>query len=125
MFDAVPFQVTLPASDLERAEAWYAEVFGLQPTDSEDPGGVWYTVGGVRFLLYVSEFAGTNEATAATISPSDFDGAIALLRSRGVVFEEYDFDEFKTIEGVMTLPTGQRAAWLKDSEGNILSISSQ
>lgn len=125
MFDAVPFQVTLPASDLERAKAWYLDVFELEPTDSDDTGSAWYEAGGVRFLLYASDFAGTNEATAATLTPLDFDGAIALLRGRGVEFEEYDFDEFKTIEGVMTLPTGQRAAWLKDSEGNILSISSQ
>jgi hypothetical protein len=46
---------------------------------------------------------------------------MADLRDKGVVFEEYDFPGLKTENGVMTAPNG-RAAWFKDSEGNILAV---
>ena len=74
-------------------------------------------------MLYASQFAGTNQATAASLDVNDFDAAVEQLRSRGVAFEEYDMGEFRTENGVLTLPTGQKAAWFKDSEGNILAIA--
>ena len=125
MFEAVPFQVTLPASDMERAKAWYETVLGLRPVEEDDGGVAWYETGGLRFMLYASEFAGTNQATAASLTAPDFDGAMALLRSRGAAFEQYDFGEFKTVDGVLEMPDGRRASWVKDSEGNILAITSE
>jgi len=125
VFSSVPFHVTLPASDPPRARAWYKEVMGLEPVEVDDFDGAWYETGGVRFLLYPSEFAGSNKATAASFSPDDFDVAMTHLRSKGVVFDEFDYDDFKTIDGVMTLPDGRKGAWFKDSEGNILNIISE
>jgi hypothetical protein len=54
----------------------------------------------------------------------DLDGEMADLRSRGVVFEEYDFPGLKTENGVATMPDGERGAWFLDTEGNILSLNS-
>jgi predicted enzyme related to lactoylglutathione lyase len=125
MFDSIPFGVTLPASDMERAKAWYETMLGLTPADDDDSGVAWYETGGVRFMLYLSEFAGTNQATAASLTVSDFDGAIALLRTRGAVFDAVDFGEFKTVNGVLEMPDGRSVAWLKDSEGNTLAITSE
>ena len=124
MFDSIPFQVTLPASDLERAKAWYETMLGLKPAEEGEFGEAWYDTGGARFMLYTSEFAGTNKATAASLTISDFGGAIELLRSRGAVFDHVDFGEFKTVDGVLELPDGRKAAWVKDSEGNTLAITS-
>jgi predicted enzyme related to lactoylglutathione lyase len=75
-------------------------------------------------LLYQSTFAGGNQATAASLSTSDFDAAMVRLRAAGVTFEEYDLGEITTEDGVVTTPDGTRVAWFKDSEGNILSIAS-
>ena len=61
--------------------------------------------------------------TAASIAVDDFDAAFAGLRGRGVVFEDLDMGEFKTEDGVLTLPDGRKAAWFKDSEGNTLAIT--
>ena len=124
MFADTALHATLPASDFVRAKAWYADKLGLHPIAEDDqPGGAWYESGGVRFLLYQSTFAGTNRATAASFAVDDFAAAVAFLRERGVVFEEYDFGEFKTENGVLTLPDGNQGAWFQDSEGNILAIS--
>ncbi len=125
MFGSVQFHVTLPASDMARARAWYEETLGLRPVETDVFDGSWYETGGVRFLLYPSQVAGTNQATAASFTPDDFDAAMALLRDRGVVFDEFDYDDFKTVNGVLELPDGRRGAWFKDSEGNILNILSE
>lgn len=116
---------SLPASNLQRARAWYANVLGVQPSVGE-PGGtpLFYMVGGSAFMLYESAFAGSNKATAAGIAVEDFDGALATLRAAGVTLEEYDLgDGMATVEGVMTSEDGHKTAWFKDSEGNILGLA--
>jgi len=124
MFGNVPMHPVLPASDLERAKRWYSEKMGLAPVKEDEYGGAEYETGGGRFLVYLSEFAGTNKATAAGFLVEDFDAAVAGLRSSGVVFEDVDFGEFgSTVDGVIKTPNGDKAAWFKDSEGNILSLS--
>ncbi len=52
------------------------------------------------------------------------------LRRRGVVFEDYDLPGLKTVNGIAQVagnyPTrggiGEKAAWFRDSEGNLLGI---
>lgn len=124
MFGNAPMHPVLAASDLERAKRWYADKLGLEPVEEDEYGGLQYETGGGTFLVYLSEFAGTNRATAAGFRVEDFDAAVAELRSRGVAFEDVDFGEFgSTVDGVISTPSGDRAAWFKDSEGNILSLS--
>ncbi len=116
--------VTLPAADLDRAKAWYSQVLGLEPVEIEPMGEVWYEIGGSRFMVYASQFAGTNQATAAGLMVDDFAATSAELRARGAIFEDYDFGEdFHTVDGIMTLPNGRKGAWFRDSEGNILGLS--
>ena len=49
----------------------------------------------------------------------DIEAEVAELMARGVVFEEYDLPGLKTANGIATMGPN-RAAWFKDSEGNIL-----
>jgi predicted enzyme related to lactoylglutathione lyase len=117
--------VTLPAADLDRAKAWYTKILGLEPVEIEPMGEVWYELGGSRFMVYSSQFAGTNQATAAALLVDDVEATVASLKARGAVLEDYDFgEEFRTVDGIMTLPNGRKSAWMKDSEGNILGLSS-
>ncbi len=115
---------SLPAADLERARAWYEEKLGLTPNDSTGIGTLMYMIGDGGFMVYESEFAGTNKATAAGVAVKDFDAALDELRSRGVQFEDIDMGEgMATVDGVLTGPDGDRVAWFKDSEGNILGLA--
>jgi catechol 2,3-dioxygenase-like lactoylglutathione lyase family enzyme len=125
MFENVALHPVLPASDLERAKRWYSEKLGLEPVEVNDYGDLRFRTGGCEFLVYQSELAGINKATAAGFRLADFDGAVAALRSKGVVFEDVDFGEFgATVDGVIASPDGkEKSAWFKDSEGNILSLS--
>jgi catechol 2,3-dioxygenase-like lactoylglutathione lyase family enzyme len=112
----------IPASDIDRAKKWYAETLGFEPT-AEFPDGVQYASGGgTEFWLYPSQFAGTNQATAMGWLAEDLSSEMDDLKSRGVRFEEYDLPGVQTVEGVAEFAEGERGAWFKDSEGNILAL---
>ena len=125
MLHDVRLEASLPASDLARARAWYQDKLDLKPVEEDQSGNMWFETGGERWFVYESQFAGTNQATAAAWLVNDLTGTVSGLRGRGVVFEEYDMGEFKTEDGVVTLPDGSKGAWFKDSEGNILGMFQQ
>jgi catechol 2,3-dioxygenase-like lactoylglutathione lyase family enzyme len=116
----------LPAQDLDRARAWYAEKLGLEPSD-ERPGGILYRMGGCEFALFASSGGPSGEHTQMGFEVEDVDAVVAELRDRGVVFEEYEGfteDGIAEIEG--NYPSkrsrGERAAWFRDCEGNMLGV---
>ena len=113
---------TIPVADMTRARAFYEETLGFSPSAIE-PGGTMYdAAGGTRFVLYPSgPLAGTAAHTLMGFSVSDIDAEVAELKGRGIVFEEYDTEYVRTVDSIAT--SGDvRAAWFKDSEGNILGI---
>ncbi len=113
---------TLPAADMDRAKAFYKDKLGLEPFQELMDGSARYMVGETMFLVYPSAFAGTNEATAMGFQVDDIDSAVAELSSRGVEFQELEYEDMKTVDGVLTLPDGTRAAWFNDTEANVLGI---
>ncbi|HEY3210758.1 MAG TPA: VOC family protein [Actinomycetota bacterium] len=122
MFEAKRCATMLPASDVERAKSWYADHLDLKPT-TEDPTGVQYKTGdGTEFWIYPSQYAGTNQATAMGFLAKDLSTEMDDLKSRGVTFEEYDIPGVKTVEGIADFGNGERGAWFKDSEGNIIAL---
>jgi catechol 2,3-dioxygenase-like lactoylglutathione lyase family enzyme len=107
----------LPAQDMERARRFYDEKLGLQPLDDHDPQHLFYDVAGVRFLLFQSSGApsGTHDQMGFVVQ--DIKARVDELRDRGVVFEDYE----QTVDGVAQF--GEiRAAWFKDTEGNLLNL---
>ncbi|MGB7861625.1 MAG: VOC family protein [Acidimicrobiia bacterium] len=132
----------LPATDINRAAGWYKEKLGLEPVlhgnEPIEPGTtsydseLLYDTGTARFGVYESEFAGRNQATAARLVTADFDSAHAELITNGVVFETYDIDVYFDSpdgrpywdRGALVFPDGEKTAWFKDSEGNILALGS-
>ena len=112
----------LPCQDLERAKAWYKENLGLAPSQ-ESPSGVTYECGGgTGFFLFPSSGEPSGTHTQMGLEVADVDAEVADLKSRGLKFEEYDFPGLKTVDGIADID-GERAAWFKDSEGNLLAIS--
>jgi catechol 2,3-dioxygenase-like lactoylglutathione lyase family enzyme len=121
MLSECPIHAALPATDVERARRFYADRLGLTP-ESEGPDGLFYRCGGgTWFLVFPSGGTASGTHTQMTWNTPDIEAAVAELKARGVVFEEYDTPEVKTIDGVATL--GQsKGAWFKDSEGNMLAL---
>lgn len=112
----------LPAQDLERAKSWYADKLGLKPSE-ENPEGLTYVVGeGSTFLVFPSSGKPSGDHTQVGLRVADASAEVAALRANGVEFLEYDNEFLKTVDGVATFPDGGKAAWFKDSEGNLLGI---
>lgn len=119
----------IPAGNLERAKAFYADKLGLTPAE-ERPGGLRYRCGGGEFSLFQSSGAASGQHTQMAWEVDDVVAAVDELRSRGVVFEEYDLPGLTTVNGIAEVAgnypsrrsVGERAAWFKDSEGNLLGI---
>jgi catechol 2,3-dioxygenase-like lactoylglutathione lyase family enzyme len=118
----------LPAQDLGRARAFYADKLGLEPLE-ERPGGLLYRCGTGFFALFESAGTASGTHTQMGWEVTDIFATVAALRSRGVVFEEYDLPGLKTRDGVARIQgnypskgTGEYGAWFRDSEGNLLGI---
>ena len=129
MLERVNVTTRLPVHDLSRARDFYAQRLGLEPTE-ERPGGLLYRGAGGEFALFESSGASPGTFTQMVWEVDDIDRAVAELRKRGVVFEEVDVPGLRTIEGIAEIADnypgkglGERAAWFRDSEGNMLAIS--
>ena len=81
----------IPAADLDRARAFYADKLGLEPT-SEIAGEVlmYATQGGTPFSVYRTDFAGTAGHTLAQWHVDDVEAEVRDLQAKGVTFETYD-----------------------------------
>jgi len=112
----------IPASDLERAKAFYADKLGLTPAH-EGPGGLIYTTaGGTTFYLYQTEYAGQAGHTIAQFHVEDIGQEVKALKDKGVEFEHYDMPDLTWDGDIAAIPDMGHAAWFKDSEDNILCI---
>ena len=115
----------LPVRDIGRARRFYGEMLGLVQVDSEGDNLVVYRSGDSRLIVYQSDFAGTNQATAATWMVGDrLDDVVHALREKGVALEHYDTLPDTRREGDIHVGCGMRVAWFKDPDGNILNLVS-
>jgi len=122
-----PAAAVLRADDIARAKKFYTDVLGLTPGD-EGPGGEAMFRAGAGTALLIYERPGMpapqNTTLGFSIPADKFDDAVAALRANGATFEEYDIPEIglKTTNGVAEFE-GMKAAWFKDSEGNIINLA--
>ena len=124
-FSDAPLVANLPAADLARAVKWYEAKLGIKPVMDLQFAGQLYRTGGVYWLVYQTPSAGTGKHTLAGFVVPDIDAAMADLRAKGVVFEDYDMGDMgpTTQNGMSRGENGGGVAWFKDSEGNVLSIT--
>jgi catechol-2,3-dioxygenase len=116
---------TIAVKDIDAAKKFYETVVGLTPLPATEPGVISFKTGTSSILVYQSQFAGTNRATAATwMVDGDLEGVVKALKAKGVTFEHYDFPGMKR-EGDIHVTGNSRAAWFKDPDGNILAIVGQ
>jgi catechol 2,3-dioxygenase-like lactoylglutathione lyase family enzyme len=119
----------LPAQDLQRARRFYADKLGLEPVE-ERPGGLRYRCGSGHFSLFESTGAPSGQHTQMGWQVDDIDAVVEELRRRGVVLENVDVPGLRTVDGIAEVEgnypsaggVGERAAWFRDSEGNLLGI---
>jgi len=118
----------LPAQDLARAKAFYSEKLGLEPVEERE-GGLRYVCAGGEFALFESAGSAAGDHTQMGWEVEDIEAAVGELRSRGVIFEDYDLPGLRTVDGIAEIAgnypskgVAELGAWFRDSEGNMLGI---
>ncbi len=121
--------VRLPAQDLDRARRFYSERLGLEPVETRE-GALRYACGGDSFAVFQSTGKPSGEHTQMGFTVPDIEAAVAELRARGLEFDDVQFAGLPVTDGIVDIPghypssgaVGERAAWFRDSEGNLLGI---
>jgi catechol 2,3-dioxygenase-like lactoylglutathione lyase family enzyme len=128
MLDKGRIAARLPAQDLARARAFYADKLGLEPVEERE-GGLRYVGASGEFALFESAGSASGDHTQMGWEVDDLEATVRELRARGVVFEEYDLPGLRTVDGIADIEgnypskgVGERGAWFRDSEGNMLGI---
>ena len=115
-------EANIPAGDVKRAREFYADKLGLTPI-AELPGPTLrYQTAGTFFNVYETQYAGQAGHTIAQFHVEDVESEVRDLEAKGVAFEVYDMPGVEWNGSVATLPGMGKAAWFKDSEGNILCV---
>jgi catechol 2,3-dioxygenase-like lactoylglutathione lyase family enzyme len=112
---------TVAVKDLATARAFYERTLGLTAVDESEPGVVAYKSDASSLLVYESQSAGTNKATAVTWMLADVRGTVQALEAKGVAFEHYDMPD-TTRDGHVHLSGRIEVAWFKDPDGNIHAL---
>jgi catechol 2,3-dioxygenase-like lactoylglutathione lyase family enzyme len=120
MLQDSPMYSYIPATDMERARAFYEGTLGFKPTMETGGGVVYQFAKNTACFLYPTPNAGTSKASQAFWQVRDIEGEVARLKSLGVTFETYDMPGMDASH--ISTDGGAKAAWFKDTEGNIMAL---
>lgn len=119
---ASPLTTIIPVTDGERSRRFYEDSLGLPFQGQATDGNMVFTLAGSGALALLSDpEAKPSPHTTASFEVHDIAGVITELGAKGVVFEEYDLPDLKTVDHVCVLGS-EKAAWFKDPDGNILCL---
>jgi predicted enzyme related to lactoylglutathione lyase len=112
----------MPVTDVDRARTFYSESLGLDYTGTDNEGSAIYALdGGSTLVLLPRPDSRPSESTAMSFEVDDITAEIGDLEQRGVVFEDYDMPDLKTVDHVAEMGA-EKAAWFKDPDGNVLCL---
>jgi catechol 2,3-dioxygenase-like lactoylglutathione lyase family enzyme len=121
MLGSVNIVVFVPITDGERARTFYEDVLGLKFIKDDGFALVFDANGIMVRAAKMKEFTPV-QFTILGWQVSDIENIVRALQGKGVHFEIFGF--FKQDElGIWIAPTGDKVAWFKDPDGNILSVS--
>jgi catechol 2,3-dioxygenase-like lactoylglutathione lyase family enzyme len=123
MLGSFEAQATVAVRDLDAAARFYEGTLGLTRVAEEGGQAYVYETGTARMLVYVSQYARTNQATAVSWIVGDrIDALVKALEAKGVRFERYEMPG-TTHDGAIHVAGRMRVAWFKDPDGNIHSLA--
>jgi len=111
----------VPTTDYEKARAFYEGKLGFEFI-SLDQYALVMSVGGHKIRIAKVPNFTPLQGTILGWEVQDIQAVASWLRDRGVTVEKYPFVQDRDL-GIWTTPTGDRVAWFKDPDGNILGIS--
>ena len=117
---------TISVKSLKAVRSFYEGTLGFRPIGSTLRGAQAFKVKGATVVIYESQFAGTNQATAVTWTLGEhFDDMVKALDSKGVPFEHYAMPGIVLEGHVHVVKEGSptRVAWFKDPDGNLHNLN--
>jgi catechol 2,3-dioxygenase-like lactoylglutathione lyase family enzyme len=113
----------LVSTDLATSERFYQDRAGLTLSPETIKNHLVFECGdGTTLLIYGRGGGNRADHTQVRFWSRDIAADVAELVDRGVVFEEYDSETFKTVDHVVTTPGIGRSAWFKDPDGNTIAV---
>ena len=112
----------VPTLDSKRAREFYEGKLGFRFV-SDDQFALVMMAGDT--MLRISKVPKDFVPVGFTIlgwEAKDIEAMARWLQERGVAFEKYPFVQDQEL-GIWTAPSGDKVAWFKDPDGNVLSLS--
>ena len=123
MLAANPISAVVCSADLTRSQEFYEQRVGLQLSpETIENHLVFECGGGTTLLVYGRGAPNLADHTQVRFWSEDVAGEVRELSERGIVFEEYDFPTFKTVDHIVTSPGIGKSAWFKDPDGNTIAV---
>lgn len=120
--DTSAVSVMLPISDPDRARKYYADQLGLPYQGVNDEKSLLFGLaGGSQLVLLPRPDVRPQPSTAMSFEVGDIEAEVDRLGERGVVFEDYDLPELRTVNHICVLGS-EKAAWMLDPDGNVLCL---
>jgi catechol 2,3-dioxygenase-like lactoylglutathione lyase family enzyme len=120
MFGSTNIVAFVPTKDAEKARAFYVDVLGLRFI-KDDGFAMVLDANGIMVRVARAQFTPA-QFTILGWQVKNIDKTVAGLQEKGVHFERFGFFEQDGL-GIWTAPTGDKVAWFKDPDGNVLSVS--
>jgi catechol 2,3-dioxygenase-like lactoylglutathione lyase family enzyme len=112
---------TIAVRNLQAARKFYEGKLGFKVVHNEGDQALTFQSGKSQLLVYQSQFAGSNKATAVTWMVKGVEGLVKDLKAKGIAFEHYDMPGV-TLKGDVHLAGKLKNAWFKDPDGNVLAL---
>jgi catechol 2,3-dioxygenase-like lactoylglutathione lyase family enzyme len=120
MFGSTNIVAFVPTKDAEKAKAFYVDVLGLRFI-KDDGFAMVLDANGIMVRVARAQFTPA-QFTILGWQVKNIEKTAAGLQEKGVRFERFGFFEQDAL-GIWTAPTGDKVAWFRDPDGNVLSVS--
>jgi len=111
------------STDLVRSQEFYEQKVGLTLSPETIKNHLLFECGGgTTLLVYGRGTPNLADHTQVRFWTADVAADVRELGERGILFEEYDFPTFKTVDHIVTSPGIGRSAWFKDPDGNTIAL---
>jgi len=120
MLGSIDIVAFVPTKDAAKARAFYEGVLGLRFV-KDDGFALVLDANGIKVRVAKAQFTPA-PFTILGWKVADIGKMVAGLQEKGVRFERFGFFEQDEL-GIWTAPSGDKVAWFKDPDGNVLSVS--
>ena len=111
----------LLTKDYDQARAFYENKLGFEFISLDQFALVMKIGGHMVRIGKVPDFTPVR-STVLGWEVEDIEATVAWLKEQGVALEKYPFIQDQEM-GIWIAPTGDKVAWFKDPDGNVLSVS--